>query len=753
MNKKKVVSILLAVVMVFSLIPASHKTAEVKAASNKRVVGYFPSYRTYAINSIDYSAMTHCILSFMTYANGTLTSGFSGGDVQTIVNKCHSNGTKAMIAIGGWNGFDSSDNPFGTAAKRTSIVNQIMNYVDTYNLDGVDLDLEVNDANVWNNFDAFVSELSSRLKPKGKLLTMAVATWFTGPIANSTYNYFDFLNLMSYDYNQSGTGDVAPMSQIYDMVSYYGSRGVSNDRMVIGVPFYGYSTSGAVTYAEMVQANVANANLDYANGVHYNGMQTIRQKAEYSKNYGGTMIWEIGQDSFDSRYSLLQVIKSVMGTNNPIDQGTQPPATTKKQEVTTKAPEQTSGTWNSSTVYYGGDIVTYNGKTYKAQWWSQNNIPGQAEVWLLIGGTEEPTTKAPETTKPKETTTAAPKDGYTTAGANWTELNYWSPYFASGWGGDPTGAYKAGNSYSDFALKVTKAGDGGAWGIQLKTKEMSVTAGAQYRCNVTVQSNVAVNGIMFKEDKSTAAVSKNLSAGNNTIELNFTAEGTAQFVFDLAKAPTGAELKITSFALEKVVPETTTEAPTEAPTEATTEAPTQEPTTEKKTSVAIEINGCQVSATYEGFRVIYSASDEKNEIDTVGLVYGLEGYASDADMVVNSSNKTVYNYDTTLQGKLSTSFSKLPSAQSYAMTMKFVKSAKFYNTPIKVRAYAKLKNGEYVYTDIRSYVIYDVADYLYQKQLMSNAYGHNYLYQAILKICNPSYQQIDFKMDNSLVKF
>ena len=188
MNKKKVVSILLAVVMVFSLIPASHKTAEVQAASNKRVVGYFPSYRTYAINSIDYSAMTHCILSFMTYANGTLTSGFSGGDVQTIVNKCHSNGTKAMIAIGGWNGFNSSDNPFGTAAKRTSIVNQIMNYVDTYNLDGVDLDLEVNDANVWNNYDAFVSELSSRLKPKGKLLTMAVATWFTGPIANSTYN-------------------------------------------------------------------------------------------------------------------------------------------------------------------------------------------------------------------------------------------------------------------------------------------------------------------------------------------------------------------------------------------------------------------------------------------------------------------------------------------------------------------------------------------------------------------------------------
>ncbi len=752
MNKKKVVSILLAVVMVFSLIPANHKTAEVQAATGKRVVGYFPSYRTYAINSIDYSAMTHCILSFMTYANGTLTSGFSGGDVQTIVNKCHSNGTKAMIAIGGWNGFDPSDNPFGTAQKRTNFINQVMNYVDTYNLDGVDLDLEVNDANVWNNFDPFVSELSGRLKQKGKLLTMAVATWFTGPIANSTYSYFDFLNLMSYDYNQSGTGDVAPMSQIYDMVSYYGSRGVSNDRMVIGVPFYGYAAGGASkTYAEMVQANVANANLDYANGVHYNGMQTIRQKAEYSKSYGGTMIWEIGQDSFDSRYSLLQVIKSVMGTNNQGEQGTQPPATTKKQETTTKASEQTSGTWNAGTSYTGGSIVTYNGKTYRAQWWTQGERPDSSGVWVLVEDAPEPTTKAPETT------TVTPQDGYTTAGANWTELNYWSPYFASGWGGNPTGAYKNGNSYSDFAVKVTKTGDGGAWGIQLKTKEMSMDAGAQYRCKVGVQSNVAANGIIFKEDKSTAEVSKNLSAGNNSFELTFTASAAAQFVFDLAKLPTGAEMKITSFSLEKLVQETTTEKPTEKPTETTTEAPTEKPTEEPTTSVQtqakLEINGCQISTTYEGFRIIYSVSDVKSEVDSIGLVYGLEGYATDAEMVVNSSNKTVYSYEANGTGKLNAQYSSLPSAKSYAMTMKFIKNAAFYTTPIKVRAYAKLKNGQYIYTNIRSYVMYNVADYLYKNQLMNTIYGHDYLYDSILKVVNSAYQRIDYNLDNTLVQF
>ena len=285
---KKILSAFLAVLMLTSILPLSMaNTTKVSAATNTRVVGYFPSYRTYAINSVDFSAMTHCMLAFMTYSNGTLTSGFSGGDVQTIVNKCHASGTKAMIAIGGWGGFNASDNPFGTAQKRTNFVNQVVNYVNQYNLDGVDIDIELEDANIWNNYDALVSELSGRLKSQGKLLTMAVSKWFTQSIGSGTYKYFDFLNLMSYDYNQSGTGEVAPWSQIYDMIGFYQSKGVSNDKLVIGVPFYGYAAGGvAKTYAEMVQANPANANKDYANGVYYNGMDTIRKKAEYSKSYG-----------------------------------------------------------------------------------------------------------------------------------------------------------------------------------------------------------------------------------------------------------------------------------------------------------------------------------------------------------------------------------------------------------------------------------------------------------------------------------
>ncbi|WP_418304220.1 carbohydrate-binding protein [Paenibacillus bovis] len=48
-------------------------------------------------------------------------------------------------------------------------------------------------------------------------------------------------------------------------------------------------------------------------------------------------------------------------------------------------PEQPVATaWSASAIYVGGDTVSYNGKTYKAKWWTTGETPGQAEVWQLV---------------------------------------------------------------------------------------------------------------------------------------------------------------------------------------------------------------------------------------------------------------------------------------------------------------------------------------------------------------------------------
>ena len=283
-------------------------------SQKNKVVGYFPSYRTEVMDSVDYSAITHMNLAFMTYKDGTMTSNFEDEDVKKLKEKCAAQNVKVLIAIGGGGGFDTSDKPFETAAKRTKVINQIMTYVNKFNLDGVDVDIEVgSDDPMWANFEDFIIELSGRLKKENKLLTTAVSSWFTDSITLDTYMYYDFINLMTYD-EHAGDGDLASMGCVESIVNYFYERGITKDRMTIGVPFYGYGAGGwgdAYTYAQILEKNPDAKHLDYCEGIYYNGEDTIRQKAEYSKQYGGIMIWELGQDSFDEN-SLLQVIKETV---------------------------------------------------------------------------------------------------------------------------------------------------------------------------------------------------------------------------------------------------------------------------------------------------------------------------------------------------------------------------------------------------------------------------------------------------------
>jgi len=49
--------------------------------------------------------------------------------------------------------------------------------------------------------------------------------------------------------------------------------------------------------------------------------------------------------------------------------------------------------WNASTIYLGdaglgtgkGEVVSYNGRQYRAKWWTQNNVPSSGGPWLDLG--------------------------------------------------------------------------------------------------------------------------------------------------------------------------------------------------------------------------------------------------------------------------------------------------------------------------------------------------------------------------------
>lgn len=190
------------------------------------------------------------------------------------------------------------------------------------------------------------------------------------------------------------------------------------------------------------------------------------------------------------------------------------------------------------------------------------------------------------------------------------------------------------------------------------------------------------------------------------------------------------------------------------------ETTTEEVTAEEETTtvaeaskVVVEINGYQISTSAKGHRTVYSVSDPENKVASVGMVYGLTAYVDESDMVLNSANENVFDYQGTEAGKSAINFSELEASTSYTMTMKFDGvSTNFYTQEICVRAYAILNDGTVVYSDITDYTVYEVADNLYQNLRIPTYTGHIYLYNDILKAVNPDYKEVDYDWGNIIVK-
>tara|TARA_X000000368_G_scaffold59333_1_gene41923 strand:- start:266 stop:664 length:399 start_codon:yes stop_codon:yes gene_type:complete len=101
---------------------------------------------------------------------------------------------------------------------------------------------------------------------------------------------------------------------------WHQTRKVPKDKIVLGLPFYGFDleyvgtndySSSYLTYGEIASQWPDSLHLDQIGSLTFNGTQTIAQKTQLALDYGGVMIWEIGQDAVGEK-SLLKVIQANM---------------------------------------------------------------------------------------------------------------------------------------------------------------------------------------------------------------------------------------------------------------------------------------------------------------------------------------------------------------------------------------------------------------------------------------------------------
>lgn len=308
------------------------------------VVGYLAAFKGLAmsIERTDLSAFTHYNLSFanpdaagrfiddgrMTCMADETGANLSVETLRAIVTRLQASGAKVLISVAGGviPGCSGDWKALLTPGRRAATVAALVDLADTLNLDGVDIDIEgrlLTDIDRAGDYTPFIAALSEAMKARGQLLTCATASYEGGMIPVSSIPYFDLVNVMSYDAIGPGWGEPGAEHSSFAMAArdldLWRARGVARDRLILGVPFYGYGFGGE-------KANWSYRDLAAAHGIHatkadvvgarcagcryitHNSPATIAKKSRLAaEKAGGVMVWELSQDTPD--HALTTAIK------------------------------------------------------------------------------------------------------------------------------------------------------------------------------------------------------------------------------------------------------------------------------------------------------------------------------------------------------------------------------------------------------------------------------------------------------------
>ena len=197
---------------------------------------------------------------------------------------------------------------------RTNFANNVKNVLDKYNMDGVDLDFE------WAYSPSELTNYSKAIvKLRGVLGKNVFFTVSLHPVSykitSEAIAAVDFISFQCYGPQAALFSFERFKSDGQTAVEY----GIPQNKLVMGVPFYGTTgTAGEqVAYCDLInKGNLTNTSVDewMYNGKNYtfNSQNTIRQKTQYvcENGFGGIMSWDLATDvDVTNDKSLLKVVK------------------------------------------------------------------------------------------------------------------------------------------------------------------------------------------------------------------------------------------------------------------------------------------------------------------------------------------------------------------------------------------------------------------------------------------------------------
>lgn len=231
------------------------------------------------------------------------------------INWAHNNGYKVWMMVSNSSMKETTSEILNDYKLRDKFINNIIEVVEQYNLDGVNLDFE----NIYeadkNNYSKLVIELAPRLKDLSKVLSVDVtapdgsADWslcFDRNIIGKVANYIVF---MAYD--QNGISSTEPgTSAGYDWVEtninkFINQEEVSSDKIILGIPFY----TRIWKISDSVNSEVVNMKDTYSKipaGTNIQWLSDLRQNyAEYIQDNVTYKVWIEDDRSISEKLSLV----------------------------------------------------------------------------------------------------------------------------------------------------------------------------------------------------------------------------------------------------------------------------------------------------------------------------------------------------------------------------------------------------------------------------------------------------------------
>lgn len=308
------------------IISAGVSTAQ-ESESDFRIVGYYPlrAALNADVEQVPFTQLTHINLAFLNPDSlGRFTQDLSG--LEPFVSEAHSHGTKVLFAIGG-GGRHPQYHDLLKDESRSEFINTLMTQVLEHEVDGVDVDLEGGD--IDENYEKFVTELAQKLEAHDKLITSAIAVYYKDQLSDAALDAYDFVNVMVYDrtgpWRPEEPGPHSTFTDAVQDLRYFSEeRNIAPERMVLGVPFYGYGFAYDDTTAQVVSMNFGEITSTFPGSewvdewelpdgkiIYYNGIPTIKQKTAMARDRAsGIMIWQVLGDA-EGPKSLLKAINDV----------------------------------------------------------------------------------------------------------------------------------------------------------------------------------------------------------------------------------------------------------------------------------------------------------------------------------------------------------------------------------------------------------------------------------------------------------